>query len=207
MPLIPGDPELAVALRATHVGGVGCDGRAGAAGGADRVARAPRVGWLVGGRGTRHERPVAWPGEERLQKSSWDPDALAPRHLEDSVVRREAYDAVPGAAPEAAAHVLLEAGPGAWHGVTDWLHVCNLRGAMGGCQLGKDLGFKSGSRDLSPGPSGSTPLRPCVDDPQFDRDRLHIPPSRFVLDPSFREVRMVGIWVSRPAMWPTAMTF
>src|SRR6266436_1934585 len=109
--LIPGDPELAVALRALHVDGVSRDRRAGAAGGADRVARAPMIRevWDMGG--ARHDGPMARPREEHLQKASRDPDSLAPRDLEDRILRREAHDAVPGAAPEAAADVLLQTGP------------------------------------------------------------------------------------------------
>src|SRR6266404_69238 len=144
--------------------------------------------------------------------------------------------------------------------------------ARGGCQSVKDLGFKSGRRDLNPGPSGPTrarhqcehlvrllqgdsratsspavreslrrqaPLRP----PSAGRPLLagvitaillavfvlvYVTPGntpvkpiwesgaggaifsgqgRLVLDPSSREVRMVGVRFSRPAMWLTPMTF
>src|SRR2546422_3317022 len=106
VPLIPGDPELAVALRALHVDGVARDRRAGAADGADGVAGAPMFREVLDMGGARHDGPMARPREERLQKAPWDPDPLAPRHLEDRVFRRQAHDAIPGAPPEAAAHVL-----------------------------------------------------------------------------------------------------
>jgi len=126
--LIPGDPELAVALRALHVDGVARDRRAGAAHGADRVARAPMIREVWGVRGARHDGPMAGAGEERLQEAPRDPDSLAPWDLEDRILRREAHDAVPGAAPQAAVLVDLEAGPGPRQGLSGWLHVCNLKG-------------------------------------------------------------------------------
>ncbi|OLD70873.1 MAG: hypothetical protein AUI33_08100 [Ignavibacteria bacterium 13_1_40CM_2_61_4] len=77
--------------------------------------------------GARHDGPVPRPGEERLEKAPWDPDALAPRHLENRVFRREAHDAIPGPEPEAAVHILLQTGPRPRQRVSDWLHVCNLK--------------------------------------------------------------------------------
>src|SRR5713101_3738136 len=87
IPLIPGDPELAVALRALHVDGVARNGRAGAAHGADGVTRAPMIGEVLGVGGARHDGPMAGAGEERLQKAPRDTDSLAPRDLEDGILR------------------------------------------------------------------------------------------------------------------------
>src|SRR5439155_14627916 len=119
-PLIPGDPELSVALRAPHIEGVARDRRAGAANGADRVAGAPMIRHVLGMGGARHDGPVARPGEERLQKAPRDADALAPRHLENRVLRREPHHAIPGTPPEATAHVLVQTGPGTRQGLVRW---------------------------------------------------------------------------------------
>ena len=81
--------------------------------------------WDMGG--ARHDGPMAGAGEERLQKAPRDPDSLAPRHLEDRILRREPHDAIPGAAPEAAVLVDLESGPRPGQGFSGWHHVCNLK--------------------------------------------------------------------------------
>src|SRR6266516_3202041 len=130
IPFIPGDPKLAVALRALHVDGVTRDGRAGAADGADRVASAPMVRQVLRVLGTQHDGPVARPGKECLQEAPRHANTLAPRHLEDRVLRRQSHDAIPGAAPEAAVHVLIETGPSPGQGVSRWHHACNLSAAL-----------------------------------------------------------------------------
>src|SRR5207302_8981027 len=81
IPLIPGDSELSVALRALHVEGVTRDARAGAADGADRVASAPMVRQVLRVLGARRDGPVARPGAEGLQQAPRRAHALAPRHL------------------------------------------------------------------------------------------------------------------------------
>src|SRR5207249_2580340 len=91
-----------------------------------RVPSAPMVRQVLRVLGTQHDGPVARPGKECLQEASRDANALAPRHLEDRVLRRQSHDAIPGAAPEAAVHVLLETGPCPGQGVSRWLHACNL---------------------------------------------------------------------------------
>jgi len=45
---------------------------------------------------------MAGAGEERLQKAPRDTDSLAPRDLEDGILRCQGDDTIPGAAPEAA---------------------------------------------------------------------------------------------------------
>jgi len=87
---------------------------------------------VVGVRRARHDGPVAWSGQERLQKASRDPDPFAARHLEHRVLRRESHHAIPGASSEAAAHVLFQTGPRPRQGVSDWLHSCNLKGPAEG---------------------------------------------------------------------------
>src|SRR2546422_11546618 len=93
---------------------------------ADRVAGAPVIRQVLGVGRARHDGPMARPGVECLQKAPGDPHALAPRYLEDGVLRRESYDAVPGPPPETAAHVLFQTGPRPRQGIAGWLHGCNL---------------------------------------------------------------------------------
>src|SRR5439155_20793370 len=101
----------------------------GAADGADRIASAPMVRQVLRVLGTQHDGPVARPGKECLQEAPRHANTLTPRDLEDRVLRRQAHDAIPGAAPEAAVHVLLETGPGRGEGVSRWHRACNLRAA------------------------------------------------------------------------------
>src|SRR5207249_9225137 len=67
-----------------------------------RVASAPMVRQVLRVLGTQHDGPVARPGKECLQEAPRDANTLAPRHLEDRVLRGQSHDAIPGAAPEAA---------------------------------------------------------------------------------------------------------
>src|SRR5882724_519829 len=128
--LVPGDSELPVALRALHVDGVPRDGCAGAAHRADGVAIAPMIREVLHLGRARHDGPVARSGEEGLQESPGDADPLTPRDLEHRVLGRQAYDAIPGAPPEAAVHVLLQAGPGPRQGISGRLHGCNLNAPL-----------------------------------------------------------------------------
>jgi len=111
VPLVPGDPEHTVALRACQVGGMTLHRRPRAAHRAHHISVAPAARHVAGVAGTRHDGPAKRTPEDRFDQP--------PRHghglgcdLQDRLRSGHLDDAIPPPASQPAVHVHAETGPG-----------------------------------------------------------------------------------------------
>src|SRR6266550_1492420 len=111
VPLVPGDPEHTVALRACQVGGMTLHRRPRAAHRAHHISVAPAARHVAGVAGTRHDGPAKRTSEDRFDQAPRHGHGLG-CHLEDRLRSGHLDDAIPPPPSQPAVYVHAEPGPG-----------------------------------------------------------------------------------------------